>query len=168
MAEEAADGAIGARALWVTAPLRAEVDTASGIWQLFALEQSLLLEGLGSLVRLDSPVAVAASWPLEALGAAERRVLALSGGVQDPLRRSAARLGNLGVRIVLGATDVQGQGAARIAQYGRRLKELSHLFSQLAGAVERFQQGVLGSVSALRRELGRMAALLHPAIGGED
>lgn len=151
LSEEAAAGLIGARAMQTQQQIATALTSVARVRRTFLTEQGSLLEVFAAP---RVPDTAPAQVILTALAVIEDRVLACTGTVREPLRRAAADLDHQGVRIVLGATDVSGAAAARIAVYGRRLKELARLFGDLGGAIEIYQQGVLGGVGRLRRDLG--------------
>ena len=161
LAAEAAGGQLGYRATLAQEPLFREVGAVTQVHRAYLTERDTLDLELAILSRRGDTHDVSPLTPdrlLAALDGLEERTLALSGSVQEPLTRTASTLGNLGIRVILGATDVSGPAAGRIALYGRRLKELGSLFTDLAGAITNVQQGILGGLGGLRGDLAPTGA----------
>ncbi|HWE62985.1 MAG TPA: hypothetical protein VHB98_14825 [Chloroflexota bacterium] len=161
---EAAAGQIGSRALHTAEGITREVMSVSAIRrtcqtvQLHLAQELAALERPGSTIDLAFPYRSTRHGLSVALRDLQPRVETIGPLVSDPLHRCATTLDHLGVRIALGATDVDGSAATRVAHYSRRLKDLARLFFQLVGAIESYQQGLLATLIGMQRELGSMPA----------
>jgi len=159
LSAEAAAEQLGSRAIQTAELLTREVAAISAIRRDFLTTQLRLANDLATLQRPGGLLDLAHPYSHEldglsrALHPLQERVERISSVVTDPLRRATATLDHLGVRIVLGATDV-GEGAAgRVAQYGHRLKELARRFAELIGAIDTYQQGMLAALAAQQHDL---------------